>query len=144
MLLLLPDDDLPVTERGTIELTFPDDVIPDDIITNDDDDHIPDDDVTNDTVPNDTNNDDQGPDIIINPGNDTITDDNVTADNNVQSDQNDSTLSVIVVLAIVLVTVGIVLWKRPSFQWKKKKNQNLTRKKIAFNDKIRLEIDTEQ
>jgi len=50
---------------------------------------------------------------------------------------------VIAVLAIVLVVAGIVLWKRPSFQWKKK-SQNVTRKKVTFTDKIRLEIDTEQ
>ena len=135
---VVPDDGLPITERGTIELTFPDDVIPDDIITNDDD-PIP-----NDTVPNDTNNDDEGPDVILNPDDDVIPDDDVTTNNNVQSDQNDSTIPMIAILVIVLVTVGIVLWKRPSFQWKKKKNQNFTRKKIAFNDKIRLEIDTEQ
>jgi len=129
------DPDLPITERGTIELTFPDDPVSDDPIPDDD------------TV--DNNFDDEGPDVIINPDDvtttdddDPIPDDDVTTTNNIQPSQNDSMIPVIVILAIVLGTAGIVLWKKPSFQWKKKKNQNITRKKIIFTDKIKLEIYT--
>jgi len=132
------DPDLPITERGTIELTFPDDVIPDDDVTIDDP-------VLDDNTV-DNNYDDEGPDVIIIPDDDTITNDDsiqddVITSNNSQPSQNDSTIPVIVILAIVLGAAGIVIWKKPSFQWKKK-NQNITRKKIIFTDKINLEIDT--
>jgi len=130
-------DDLPITERGTIELTFPDDnIVSDDTITDDD------------PIPDDNNNDNKDSDVIINPDDvittddDPIPDDDVTT-NNTPSSQNDSTLPVIVILVIVLGVAGFVIWRRPSLQWKTKKNQNITRKKIAFEDKIRLEIDTE-
>ena len=142
--VIIPDDDLPITERGTIKLTLPDD---DDVVV------IPDDTIIDDPIPDDTNNNnnDEDPDVIINPDDNNITtviddpvpDNDVTTNNNTQSIQNDSAIPVIAVLAIVLVVAGIVLWKRPSFQWKKK-SQNVTRKKVTFTDKIRLEIDTEQ
>ena len=124
------EDDVPVTIKGTIELTFPDDPIPDKVVP---DDPIPDDPIPDKVVP-----DDPIPDKVVpdDPVPDAVPDDNP------QSTQNDSALPVIAVLAIVLGAVGIVLWKRPSFQWKKKKSQNVTRKKVTFNDKIRLEIDT--
>ena len=118
------EEDLPITIKGTIELTFPDDPVPDKV--------VPDDPVPDKVVP-----DDPVPDKVV--------PDDVTPDGNPQSTQDDSTLPVIVILAIVLGVAGIVLWKRPSFQWKKKKkSQNVTRKKVTFNDKIRLEINTEQ
>ena len=126
------EEDLPNTIKGTIELTFPDDPVPDKVVP---DDPVPDKVVPDKVVPDDPVPDDPVPDVVP---------DDVTPDGNPQSTQDDSTLPVIVILAIVLGVAGIVLWKRPSFQWKKKKSQNVTRKKVTFNDKIMLEIDTEQ
>ena len=131
------EEDLPITIKGTIELTFPDDPVPD---------VVPDDPVPDDPVPDKVVPDDPVPDKVVpdDPVPDVVPDD-VTPDGNPQSTQDDSTFPVIVILAIVLGVVAIVLWKRPSFQWKKKKkSQNVTRKKVTFNDKIRLEINTEQ
>ena len=122
-------DDLQITERGTIELTFPDDPITDDAIPYD---SIPD--VSpNDPIPDDTISEDP----IL---------DDVLTDDNIQSTQNDnSLLSVIIILAIVLSTAGFIIWRKPSFVLKgknKKNKQNITRTRISFDEKINLEIQT--
>jgi len=118
--------DLPITETGTIKLTLPDEIvienIPDEIIPNN---------------------------IHVIPDNIEVLPDEVIPENILDNidvlpvDTQDNTLYVIVILAIVLGTAGIVIWKKPSFQWNKKKNQNITRKKITFEDKLKLEINTE-
>ena len=139
-------EDLPITETGTIELTFPDDVMPDDTTTSDDitsDDVITDEVVSDDPISDDTTTENEvvSDDVITD---DVITDD-IISSNDTQSTQNDnSVLSVIVMLAIVLCVAGFVIWKRPSFVWKNKnKNkQNITKTTIAFDDKINLEIET--
>jgi len=118
--------DLSITETGTIKLTLPDEIIPDEIVPNNID-VIPD---NIEVLP-----DEVIPEVIPE-----------TIPNNIDvlpDDTQDNTLYVIVILAIVLGTAGIVIWKKPSFQWNKKKNQNITRKRIVFEDKIKLEIDTE-
>lgn len=124
--------DLPITETGTIKLTLPDKIVPDEVIPE----NIPDDIIPNniEIIPD---NIEVLPDEIISEN---IPNENIP--NGTQSTQ-DNTLYVIVILAIVLGTAGIVIWKKPSFQWKKKKNQNITRKTIIFEDKLKLEIDTE-
>ena len=100
-------EDLSETITGTIELTFPDDPIPD---------VIPDDPIP-DVIP-----DDPIPDVIP---------DDPIPDDNPQATQNDnSTIPVIMILAIVLGTAGFILWKRPSFVKGKNKKNNKTIKKI--------------
>ena len=138
-------EDLPITETGTIELTFPDKEVPDDItaddIISDDlttkDNTVSDDIVTDDVIPDDITTDDSITNEVIS--------DDITSSDNTQATQDDnSTLSVIVMLAVVLGTAGFVLWKRPSLVWKgkNKNNQNITKTRISFNDKINLEIRT--
>ena len=130
--------DLPITETGTIKLTLPDNIIPDEVIPNNIDvipnniDVIPD---NIEVLPDETIPDETIPDGAIPDNIDVLLD-------NTQLTQ-DNTLYVIVILVMVLGVAGIVLWKKPSFQWKKKKNQNITRKKIMFEDNLKLEIDTE-
>ena len=118
-------EDLPITETGTIGLTFPDDTIPDKVIP---DDTIPDKVIPDDTIPDKV-----------------IPDDTILEDNPLSTQDDNSTIPVIVILVIVLGAVGFVLWKRPSFVWKgknKKNNQNITKTKISFDEKIHLEIQT--
>ena len=135
----VPEDvpeDLSIAITGTIELTFPDDVITDDTIS---DDPITDNTILDEIVPNVITND-PVPDVIPD---DPIPDDPIP-DGNPQSTQDDnSSLSVIVILGIVLGTTGFLIWKKPSFVLKNKKNkQNITRTKIVFDEKINLEIQT--
>ena len=130
-------EDLPITETGTIELTFPDNPVPDKVIA---DKTIPDNMVPDDILPDDPLPDDILPDDIVSDGNH-----QATPDDNPQTTPDDnSTIPVIVILAIVLGTAGFVLWKRPSFVWKgkNKSKQNITKTKISFDDKIHLEIQT--
>ena len=134
--------DLPITETGTIKLNLPDELIPDELIPDEViPENIPDEIISNniDIIPDEI---DVLPDEVI-PEN--IPDENIPDIIDVLPvDTQDNTLYVIVNLAIVLGTAGIVIWKKPSFQWNKnKKNQNITRKKITFEDKLKLEIDTE-
>ena len=137
-------DDLPETITGTIELTFPkivpDDLTSDDMISDDSttkDNPISNDMVIDDVIPDDTTTDDSvSEDVISN---------DITTLGNTQTTKDDnSTIPVIIILAIVLGAVGFVLWKRPSFVWKgKNKNkQNITKTKISFDDKINLDIQT--
>ena len=137
--------DLPETITGTIELTFPDDIIQEDTTTDNmvSDDSttknnlISDDMVIDDVIPDDTTTDDS-------VSEDVISNDITTSDNTQTTQDDNSTIPVIVVLAIVLGTAGFVLLKRPSFVWKgkNKSNQNITKTKISFDDKINLEIQT--
>ncbi len=127
-------EDLPITERGTIELTFPDDTIPEDVILNDivPDDTIPEDVILNDIVPDDTIPED-------------VTPIDISSSDNTNTTQDNSTIPVIVLLVIVLGAAGFLIWKRPSFalNGKNKTNkQNITKTKIVFEDKINLEIQT--
>ena len=117
--------DLPITETGTIKLTFPEDVIPDDT--------IPEDIAPEDVIPDDTIPDDVVPDDVI-------------PSDNTQTTQDNSTLSVIVILVTVLGAAGFVIWRRPSFVWKgrNKSKQNIIKTRIAFDEKITLEIETIQ
>jgi len=142
--------DLPITETGTIKLTLPDEVISEkDILNNIE--VIPDEIVPDEIVPDEIslnnievilNNIEVIPDEVI-PEN--IPDETIPNNIDVLPDTTqDKTLYVIVILAIVLGAVGIVIWKKPSFQWNKKKNQNITIKKIVFENKLKLEIYTEQ
>ena len=137
-------EDLPETITGTIELTFPkivpDDLTSDDMISDDSttkNNLISDDMVIDDVIPDDTTTDDSvSEDVISN---------DITASDNTQTKQNDnSTISVIMMLAIVLGAVGFVLWKRPSFVWKgkNKSKQNITKTIVSFEDKINLDIQT--
>ena len=117
-------DDLSDVITGTIELTFLDKIIPDDT-------------VTDDPVP------DVIPDKII--PDDTTPDDPVPDDNPQSTQDENSTIPVIVILVIVLGTAGFALWKRPSFVRKgknKKNKQNITKTRISFDDKIKLNIQT--
>ena len=138
-------EDLPITIIGTIELTFPDGVVQDDITTDDviSDDSatknnpILDDIVADDVIYHDMILDDAIPDDLIS--------DDVTILDNPQVTQDDnSTLSVIVMLVVVLGTAGFILWKRPSFvNGKNKKNkQHITKTIVSFEDKINLNIQT--
>ena len=133
-------DDLSETITGTIELTFPEDVVPDDVTVDDmvsddlttKDNPVSDDIVTDDVIPDDKITDD------------VISDDVATLDNTQATLDDNSTISVIILLVIVLGAVGFILWKRPSFAWqgKNKNKQNITKTKIPFDDKIHLEIQT--
>ena len=138
-------EDASITITGTIELTFPDDVISDDVVVPDDitpDDVIPDDTTADDIAIDNITTDDVSSDNV--DSDDVISDDVVTDDIATNNIQGNTTLSVIVILGIVLGVVGFVIWKRPSFVWKgKNKNkQNITKTKISFDDKINLEIQT--
>jgi len=137
--------DLSDVITGTIELTFPDDVIQDDITL---DDVISDDPTTennsisdgilmDDIIPDDITTDDPIPEDVI--------PEDVLTSNNLQTTQdNNSTIPVIIILVAVLGIAGFLIWKKPSFVWKgKNKNkQNITKTKISFDDKINLEIQT--
>ena len=133
-------DDLPETITGTIELTFPDDITVDDVVSDDStpkNNFISDDIVTDDVIHDDIVLDDSITDDVISDDITTLDDPQTTQDDN-------STISVIVILVIVLSTVGFVLWKRPSFAWKgkNKSKQNITKTRISFDDKIHLWIQT--
>jgi len=126
--------DLPITETGTIKLTLPDEIIPE---------NIPDEIVPDEIVPNNIevipNNIEILPDEVIPENIPEVIPNNIDV---LPVDTQDNTLFVIVILVMVLGAAGIVIWKKPSLQWNKK-NQNITRKKIAFEDKLKLEINTE-
>jgi len=138
--------DLPITETGTIELTFPDDPISDYIIPDYDNVEV----IPDDIIPNNNNVEVIPDDIIPNNNNvevipdDITTSNDVTLSNNIETQQNNSTLFVVVILVIVLGTAVFLIWKRPSFVWKGKNmnKQNITKTRIAFEDKINLEIQT--
>ena len=137
-------EDSPISEMGTIELTFPDYVIPDDTNQND---MSPNDVILDDVIPDDIPQDNEiSEDVIPNEilDNNPIPNDTVSSDN-IQATPNDTlTIPVIVILTIVLSAAGFLIWKRPSFVWKNKnkKKQNITKTKISFDDKISLEIET--
>ena len=123
-------DDLSITITGTIELTFPDDPITDLVP----DDPVPDDIISDDPIIDNTTPDDPITDLVP---------DDVLTDDNIQSTQGDnSSLSVIMILAIVLGTAGFIIWRKPSFVGKDKNRnkQNITRTKIAFDDSIIVNI----
>ena len=145
-----PDDpdnvpeDLSDVITGTIELTFPDDHITDD--TNQED-VIQNDVVSYDSiVKNNSISEGITTDNIISDDittDDPILEDVKTIDNTQTTSDDNSSLSVIIILAIVLDTAGFLIWRKPSFVLKgknKKNKQSITRTRIAFDEKINLEI----
>ena len=126
------------TETGTIELTFPDDVVPadDDIVVVVDDVVPADDDivvVVDDVVPADD-------DIVV------VVDDVVPAD-----DDNYSKIVGLVVLLVVMIAVFVVfkIFKESGFKTgikntlkKKQQKQHKVKEIVQFDDKLHIDIKT--
>jgi len=135
--IVIPDV---TTERGTIELTFPendDEVFQDD---NDDDDIV----VINDVIPVDDDH------VVPHQSEDDV--DNIPVDNTVQSDDDDdySKIAGLAVLLVVMIA-GFVVFKKfreSGFKTglkntlKKKQQQHTVKGTIQFDDKLYIDIKT--
>jgi len=134
--IVIPDV---TTERGTIELTFPendDEVFQDD---NDDDDIV----VINDVIPVDDDH------VVPHQSEDDV--DNIPVDNTVQSDDDDdySKIAGLAVLLVVMIAGFVVFKKFRESGFKtglkntlKKKQQHTAKETVQFDDKLHIDIKT--
>jgi hypothetical protein len=128
------------TETGTIELTFPSDVVVDDIVTADDD-------IVVDVVS-------IYDDVVVHDDDVVLTDDDIdhiSVYNTIQSNDIDyAKIAGLVVLLVVMIAVFLVFkkFKESGFKTelkktlKKKQQQHIVKEIVSFDDKLHIDIKT--